>query len=64
MAKRPGNVDLGYIDHVRQRARALGVDDLSDDPIEDLLRTSKTISVVFNMPHNGHGPASSTTGAP
>ena len=28
------------------------------------LRTFKTISVAFNMPHNGHGPASSTTGAP
>ncbi len=37
MAKRPGNVDLGYIEHVHQRARTLGVDDLSVDPIEDFV---------------------------
>ena len=37
MAKRPGTVNLGYIDHVRQRARLMGADDLSDDPIEDFV---------------------------
>ena len=37
MAKRPGSVDLGYIEHVHQRARTLGVDDLSADPIEDFV---------------------------
>ncbi len=31
------NLGYGYIDHVRQRARLMGADDLSDDPIEDFV---------------------------